>query len=404
MIHIIGAGFSGLTLAWELQKTGLKVAIYEKNKVGGLIQSHVTPTHLRETAANGLLWTPRLEQLAVELDVEFLVSQKISRKRFIFRDGQPQRWPLKLSETLCLVSKLAKFILKKIISKTKVDAGLSLGAWGEKNFGQKFTDFLLTSAVRGIFALPAAKLNAKAVFESFSPVSEFKKAKKYKPTTYAPKNGMGQLIETLKSKLLENNVQIFNQEIKNLTELKLQNKDAIVIATAAWDAALLLPETQLKSIEAVPLISVTLVWPENTQTLNGFGCLFPPSENFFSAGVLINSCIFSGRGPNPSEAWIVSQDPKDLTDAAIKKSILVDRRRLFANQGEPSECHITRWPKAIPAYNQQLTHFISGLSEIESTLANNNIFLSGNYLGRIGLAKIYDQNIVLAKKLKAKYG
>lgn len=404
MIHIIGAGFTGLTLAWELQKAGLKVAIYEKNKVGGLIQSHVTATHLRETAANGLLLTPRLEQLAGELEIEFLASQKISRKRYIFRDGLPQRWPLKLSETLCLVSKLAKFFLKKVISKEKVGPTLSLSAWGEKNFGQKFTDFILTSAVRGIFALPAIKLNAKAVLDSFSPVTEFKKAKKYKPTTYAPKNGMGQLIEAIKSKLTENDVQIFNQEIKSLSELKLQNKDAIVIATAAWDAALLLPKTQLKSIEAVPLMSVTLVWPENTQTLNGFGCLFPPSENFFSAGVLINSCIFSGRGPNPSEAWIISQNPENLTDQAIKSSILADRRRLFANQDEPIECHITRWPKAIPAYNQQLNHFLSGFSEIEKSLANKNIFLSGNYLGKIGLAKIYDQNIVLAKKLKAKYG
>lgn len=395
MIHIIGAGFTGLTLAWELQKAGLKVTLYEKDQIGGLIQTHESATHIRETAANGLLWTPRLENLAKELEIEFLASQKISRKRYIFRDGSPRRWPLKLHETSHVIGKLAKYIF----FKPKVDPYLTLSAWGEKNFGQKFTDFILTSAVRGIFALSASKLNAKAVLDSFKAVDEFKKAKKYKPTTYAPKKGMGQLINTLKAKL-----QIIKQDVKSLSELPLQDKDAIVIATSAWDAAFLLPQTQLKNIEPVPLISVTLVWPINTLTLNGFGCLFPPSEKFFAAGVLVNSCIFSGRGPNPSETWIISQDPKNLTDEQIKQSILSDRRRLFANQGEPFECHITRWPKAIPAYNQHLQQFLSELTETQNSLANKNIYIAGNYLGKIGLAKIYDQNIILAEKLKAKYG
>jgi oxygen-dependent protoporphyrinogen oxidase len=395
MIHIIGAGFTGLTLAWELQKAGLKVTLYEKDQIGGLIQTVTTATHLRETAANGLLWTPRLEKLANELDIEFLASQKISRKRFIFRSGQPKRWPLSLNETFLLISRAAKYF----ITKKKVDPSLSLSAWGEMNFGQKFTDYVLTSAVRGIFALPAAKLNAKSVLDSFSAVTEFKKAKKYKPTTYAPKKGMGQLIDTLKDKL-----QINKQDIKNLGELQLQAKDAVVIATSAWDAALLLPQTSLGKIDSVPLISVTLVWPKDTVTLDGFGCLFPPNEKFFAAGVLVNSCIFSDRGPNPSETWIISQDPKNLTDEQIKNSILADRQRLFADQGKPSEVHITRWPNAIPAYNQQLTEFLSSLTETQNTLANKNIYLAGNYLGKIGLAKIYDQNIVLAEKLKAKYG
>ncbi len=395
MIHIIGAGFTGLTLAWELQKAGLSVTLYEKDRIGGLIQTHQSATHLRETAANGLLWTPRLENLAKELEIEFLASQKISSKRFIFRAGEAKRWPLSLSETFFLVSKLAKFVF----TKKKPDPHLSLNDWGIKNFGQKFTDYVLTSAVRGIFALPATKLNAKAVLDSFKAVNEFKKAKKYKPTTYAPKKGMGQLINALKAKL-----QIVKQDVKSLSELSLQDKDVIVIATSAWDAALLLPQTQLKNIESVPLISVTLVWPMNTATLSGFGCLFPPSENFFAAGVLVNSCIFTDRGPNPSETWIISQDLKNLTDEQIKKSILADRHRLFANQGEPSEYHITRWPKAIPAYNQQLQRFLSELAETQNSLANKNIYLAGNYLGKIGLAKIYDQNIILAEKLKAKYG
>ena len=249
--------------------------------------------------------------------------------------------------------------------------------------------------MRGIFALPATQLNAKAVLDSFKAVSKFQKAKKYKAITYAPQKGIGQLIEALQKKLTISNI-----EITDISELT----GPIVIATSAWDAASLLPNSSLKTIEPVPLISVTLVWPLNEPTLYGFGCLFPPSENFFAAGVLINGCIFSNRGPNPTETWIVSQDPSQLTDEQIKKSILTDRQRLFETSTEPLECHITRWPKAIPAYNANLQNFLSSYSETEKILAQKNIYLAGNYLGKIGLAKIYDQNIVLAEKLKTKYG
>ena len=396
MIHIIGAGFSGLTLAYELQKAGLKVTVYEKNQIGGLLQTTITPTHLRESAANGLLWSPRLEQLAKELNVEFLASRKESKKRFIFRDGKPQRWPLKLFETLGLICNLSKYIFGKVFLRTTVDSKLSLSEWGNLNFGQKFTDILLTSAVRGIFALPATKLNAKVVLDSFSAVTQFKKAKKYKPTTYAPKNGMGQLIEALKSK-----VEITQKEITSLNDFAGQT---VVIATSAWDAAVLLPETALGNIESVPLLSVTMVWPKDEPLLEGFGCLFPPTENFFAAGVLVNSCIFENRGPNPTETWIVSQDPAIFTDEEVKKSILADRQRLLRSSAQPLECSITRWPKAIPAYNSKLNNFLTNYAKTEKELAEKNIYLTGNYLGKIGLAKIYDQNIVLAEKLKAKHG
>lgn len=405
MIHIVGAGFSGLTLAWELQKAGLKVTVYEKNQIGGLIHSHRTPTHLRETAANGVLWSPRLEVLSQELGVEFQSSQASAKKRFIFHNHRPRRWPLSFTETLKVLAAGFKFVLKRIFSKKKISSTLTLEQWGTRSFGKPFTDVILSSAVQGIFALTPKHLNAKAVLESFKAVTAFKKAKKYKPVTYAPKNGMGELILALKQKLDEKNVTIKSQEIHDLKDLTLEKNDVVVIATSAWDACKLVPQAEgLDQIQAVSLTTVTLVWPKESQTLEGFGCLFPPVEHFFAAGVLVNSCIFAHRGPNPSETWIISQDLEKFSDEQIKQHVLMDRQRLFANQGQAFECYITRWPKAIPAYNQQLENFVEAYQQTAKALAKENIYLSGNYLGKIGLSKIYDQNIALAKKLKVHYG
>ena len=404
MIHVVGAGFSGLTLAWELQKAGLKVKVYEKNQIGGLIQTHRTPTHLRETAANGVLWSPRLEELAKELGVEFQSSQLAAKKRFIFRNQMPRRWPLTAIETVGLVFSGLKFLLLKLITKKTVAPELSLDQWGQKSFGKTFTDIVLSSAVQGIFALAPKHLNAKAVLESFKAVTAFKKAKKYKPVTYAPVEGMGSLIQALKQKLEQNGVIIVSQDVQSIQALKADAQDVVVIATSAWDADKLIPGQGLANIQAVPLTSVTMVWPKEAQILQGFGCLFPPSEHFFAAGVLVNSCIFSNRGPNPSESWIVSQDLEKLSDEQVKTNILMDRSRLYPTQGEPVVCYITRWPKAIPAYNQDLQNFLQTYPLTAKALAKENIYLAGNYLGKIGLAKIYDQNIALAKKLKVHYG
>ncbi len=405
MIHIIGAGFSGLTLAWELKKAGFEIMVYEKNQVGGLIQSHRTSTHLRETAASSVLWNPRFETLAKELSVEFQPSESVAKKRFIFHNHKPRRWPLSFLETMQSLIASFKFLSRIVFSNKKISRDLTLEQWGVRSFGKSFSDIILSAAVQGIFALAPKYLNAKAVLESFKAVNEFKKAKKFKPGTYAPRNGMGELILALKQRLAEKNVAIKFQEILDLKDLNLAPEDIVVIATSAWDACKLVPHIQtFNLIEAVPVTKATLVWAKEEPLLQGFGCLFPPKEHFFTAGVLINACIFSSCGPNPSETWIISHSLEQFSDEQIKQHVLMDRQRFFSQQGQPLECHITRWPKAIPAYNQHLQDFLETYPETAEALAKENIYLAGNYLGKIGLSKIYDQNIALAKKLKLHYG
>lgn len=404
MIHIIGAGFTGLTLAWELRKLGLPVTIYEKNQVGGLIHSSRTKTHLRETAANGVLWTPRLEALAKELQVEFQPSQQSAKKRYIFHNGKARRWPLGLIETIKFIVAVVSFAFKKLFFKKELSVDLTLEQWGMRSLSKPFTDVVLSAGVQGIFAVTPEHLNAKAVLNSFKVVAAFKKSKKYKPVTYAPLNGMGELIQVLEQRLQDKDVKFEFKEIRHLTDLNLSERDAVVMATPAWDAHQILPEAGLGKIKSVPLTSLTLVWSKDEPVLDGFGCLFPPVDQFFAAGVLVNSGIFAHRGPNPSESWIMSHDLENLTPDQIIEKILDDRRRLFPQQGEPLECHLTNWTKAIPAYDHELQKFLENLPNTEVVLAKQNVYLSGNYLGKIGLAKIYDQNIVLAEKLKVNYG
>ncbi|HEY3102262.1 MAG TPA: hypothetical protein VGJ69_01640, partial [Pyrinomonadaceae bacterium] len=66
--------------------------------------------------------------------------------------------------------------------------------------------------------------------------------------------------------------------------------------------------------------------------------------------------------------------------------ILSDRRRFYRKDDLPLAVHFTRWPNALP-------HYSVGLEKILSQLPAPppNIALVGNYLGRIGLAKILER-------------
>ena len=98
-ITIVGGGFSGLTMAYELEKKGFQVEIFEKKAWGGLIQTGRRPEMQVESAANAFLMSDRLGEMADSIGCELFSTQKIANRRFIFR-GVPRRWPLSLSSTL----------------------------------------------------------------------------------------------------------------------------------------------------------------------------------------------------------------------------------------------------------------------------------------------------------------
>src|SRR5262245_18748812 len=101
MITVVGSGFSGLSAAYFLSKAGFAVEVYEKaTRVGGLLDTMSTPHGLIETAANGIVTTPLVENMARDIGVNLLKPLKSSRKRYIFRRGRPHRWPMDIPETV----------------------------------------------------------------------------------------------------------------------------------------------------------------------------------------------------------------------------------------------------------------------------------------------------------------
>ncbi len=127
--------------------------------------------------------------------------------------------------------------------------------------------------------------------------------------------------------------------------------------------------------------------------------MFPRGQGFRARGVLFNDCIFEGRGPAHSEAWIfggaLDPDVVNLSDQELAQLIADERKRFFGADDSALDVRITRWPNALPHYSIDLERILTTLRPPPP-----NIALVGNYLGRIGLAKILERAACVAEEFR----
>jgi protoporphyrinogen/coproporphyrinogen III oxidase len=150
------------------------------------------------------------------------------------------------------------------------------------------------------------------------------------------------------------------------------------------------------------LLTATCFYGADAATIKGFGCLFPGNQGFRARGVLFNDWTFEGRGPARAETWIFggALDPSvvAMTDAEIGQTISSDRERFYQQRNTPLAVHVTRWPHTLPHYSLELERILCDLPAPPP-----NIALVGNYLGRIGLAKILERAAYVVEKIVARW-
>jgi oxygen-dependent protoporphyrinogen oxidase len=391
-VGIAGAGFSGMTLAYFLVKRGASVDIFERQpNVGGLIGTKSIEFGLAETAANGLWNTPLLEQLFLDLEIEFAPRKAERKNRFIFR-GRPKKWPLTVLETVELV---CRFTYHWIARSHRPRPSDSISDWATRVGGSSFAKYMLAPVLQGIYAGDATKMSASLILGRF--FNGVKAPKPLQRGTVAPLNGMGELITKLESWLKKNGVQFIHEPMPN------HFKGPRVFATSVWDATESLRSQfpalafQLSQAEILPLISATLFFEHAPDRYRGFGCLFPKEEKFHSLGVLFNSDIYENRSAKRSETWIMggalNRPIIKLGDADLIEKILADRKRVFGSDEKPLGFAIQRWPRALPHYTNEWK------LNLERLNVRPPLYLTGNYLGQIGLSKILEYNRTLSERI-----
>jgi oxygen-dependent protoporphyrinogen oxidase len=398
-VKVVGAGFSGLVTAYYLVKEGFQVRVVErKSRPGGLIQTIQTEHGPVETAANGIRNSARLEAICADLGVPLQGTRREARARYIFR-GQPKRFPLSATEVMKLGFRFAGSAtsLRPRPFETIVD-------WGRRVVGAAATEFFLAPALGGIYAGDPDRLSASLVFGQAVLPAHLQTTRPLRPKlhgTVAPPRGMQQLIDGLCEYLGQAGVEfVFDQGVQ------LRPGEPAIVCTSARGAAECLANMapqlseSLRQIEMMPVVTATCQYKPAAAKLKGFGCLFPRREGFRARGVLFNEYIFDGRGPAHSETWIFggALDPQvvQLSDPDLIKLIAVERERLYGEHHEAIGIHVTNWPEALPHYSIDLERILTQLPAPPA-----NVALVGNYLGRIGLAKLIERAAFAARQFRA---
>lgn len=374
---VIGSGLSGLVAAWHLAERDYAVTVFDRaSGPGGLIQTRLTDYGLVETGANAFVRDESVDRWFARLGLEPLTPRRASRRRYIFRDGRPRRWPLRIGESAGCAMQLARAAITRQFSSRN---GESMADWGRRVVGPAATEWLVEPAMQGIYATPAGELSAAVLFNA---------RRRGRRELITPEHGMGDFAARLHDRLLARGVRFeFNRTIEAI--------DAAVptiIATGAAAAAELLSDrapdvaARLRRIRAASLATVTLFFEPHPQDIHGFGVLFPERSGAGALGVLFNADIFERRSDVRSETWIVGDRGRGLTalpDRHLLEMLAADRYVLCGRHATPLSSHITRWPQAVPVYD-------GSIAELQSTLdaLPPGIALAGNYLGRIGVAAL----------------
>ncbi|MEN0058674.1 MAG: FAD-dependent oxidoreductase, partial [Bdellovibrio sp.] len=266
-IHIVGAGFAGMSLALRLRQKGFPVEIHEKSsRVGGLLGTDRTEYGIAEKAANALMRTPAAEELFTELALTPSLPLPTAKKRFLMRD-KPRSWPLHVSETLDFLRKVLGCLLLQGKRGFKPRPQETLQEWGHYHLGKPATQYILGPAMQGIYGNDIKDLSATLIL---GPLFKKRKKQKYKGLLTGP-GGMQDLVDHLEKKLQELGVIIHLNAEVDLRQLP----GPVVLATSATAASELLKPIRpslaktMEQIQMSSLMSITLFFDKAQTRYHG---------------------------------------------------------------------------------------------------------------------------------------
>lgn len=447
-IIIIGAGLTGLTLAYYLKKAGKNVLIIEKeNKTGGVIKTEKEGEFTYETGpSTGVIGSLEIAELFEELNEKCNVeiADKAAQKRYILKKNRWVALPSGLFSAIGtpLFTWYDKFrILGEPFRKPGTNPNESVADLVKRRLGKSYLNYAVDPFVSGVYAGNPDKLITRFALPKLYYLEQnygsfisgsIKKAKEPKAPgsekvtrkVFSMEGGLEELTKTLTREIGNENIVLGAKNAKinpseNLFLVSFENiqgeNEAFLssnVVTTAIGSELpdLLPFIPNETIEAIKNTAYADVvqaavgfkkW--NAKPLDGFGGLIPGKENKDILGILYPSAIFKGRAPKEGALLSVfmggSGKPEMLqkTDEELKKIILNEIHTTLGEQLQPDFIKLFRHKNAIAQYDISTEKRLEKIEEIEKKY--EGLYLAGSIRDGIGMADRVKQARQLAKQL-----
>jgi len=435
-VCVLGAGVSGLSVAFYLKEKGANVTLLEKDaEPGGKMKTVYEKGYIVEAGPNGFLdGKPYTLNLVKALGIEDRLyrSSDRARKRFIYTNGRLVRLPENpiafLSSYLLSWKGKIRLLGELFVPPKKDDSDETLGDFARRRLGEEALEKLLDPMIAGIFAGDPDRMSLKAAFPAIynlerqygglirGLIAKMKEAKKSGKSSSGPAGpggvltsfigGTKDLIDALSKELKENlhtgvSVERVEKSGKGwLVKWREGNRelseefDHLVVSTPAFAAAEILKEVDgelsklLSEIEYSPISVVALGFQKKGlgHDLDGFGFLVPRSEGRKILGALWDSSVFPNRAPEGKALIRVmiggARQPdlallpeEELTEIALK-----ELRRIMKIRHYPEMVKVFRHEKGIPHYTLGHSERVDRIFEIGEKLGNLH-FCSNAYRG-----------------------
>lgn len=381
---VLGAGISGLSLAYFLQQQGKTLMVLEKNKqVGGNISSIPHENAILEAGPNTVqMKHPVVLKLLQDLGLEdqIVYPDQKAQKRYILH---PSKGPVGLENKpqKIFFSPLLNWKDRfKIMGETRrskhpINASPSIDEFFRYRFGHGVADFFVNPFVAGIYAGDPKKLSLRYAFPSlwemeqeFGSIIKGMKAKKTgaKPI-FTLKGGMATWVKKLAEHVphrcqaevlgIEKNEDCWQV---NTDSESLSCKQLIsTIPLESWN--LLAPEFALPTLRRPPLRIE--FWQGKTQQWKypGFGCLVPEKTPRNYLGVLFNHQLFPQQAPGIMTVFVGGDRQAEVLQG--EQVWHAELKKDFGLDDSWKVIHQVDYPMAIPQYEHQAMEKLLGAIE-----------------------------------------
>ncbi|MGH9559305.1 MAG: protoporphyrinogen oxidase [Bryobacteraceae bacterium] len=428
-VVIVGGGISGLSAAYDLTRTGIDCAIFEKRpRVGGVIETRTIDNCVLESGPDSFL-SAKPEALALikelGLEGELIGSNDSQRATYIVKQGRLIRMP----EGIMMIAptKIMPVLKTPLLGiGTKIRMGLelfrrpgvsrdrSVANFVEDHFGREVLDYLAEPLLSGVYGGDPREMSVAAVLPRFLEMearygSLARGAMRSRPggprgpIFRTLKRGLGQLIEAISKNLKIENRCVEAIEKREGGGFRLRaagewiDAEQVILACPAPAAAMLVREivgelsAKLGEIVYSSSALVSLVY--DTSRFDGrragFGFLVPRRERKRMAACTFASTKFPFRAP---EHRIVLRcffggmaDPSVLneSDESLAAIALAEVREYLGLTAAPLFSSIARWPCSMAQYS------LGHLDRIEQikvrAAAIPGLHLAGNAYEGIGI-------------------